>query len=148
MEGGQLGTEAERRMIFIWEGAVATLPDYYGIHNMERLRMAMHRYDAAVQLWQINEFAIKWMWTIWVRAPFRIDICVTTRGPKFAEAVAKKCERRNWPVRYVFAESAQTLGRNLPTMPDVERVCYGLEEQRWAFGPQGFRLARDSGQLV
>lgn len=148
MEGGLLGTSAERRMIFIWEGAVATLPEGYTIQMLERYKRRLHLWDQAVDYWQISEYAIKWMWTVWVRSSFRVDICVTTRQPEFAQAVARKCERRNWPVRYVFSESAQTLGRNLPTMPDVERVCYGLEEQRWSFGPQGYRLTRHSGQLV
>ena len=148
MDKGQLGIGVERRMIFIWEGAVATLPDYVGVAKLERVRLAMRRYDAAVQLWVINEHAIKWMWTMMVRSSFRIDICVTTRSPKFAQAVAQRCERRNWPVRYVFAASAPELGRQLPTMPDVERVVYGLEEQRWSYGPRGLLLSRDSGQIV
>jgi len=145
---GQLGNEQQRRMIFIWEGSVATLPDKKMVRAWEQVDCNVGRWDAAVALWQINDFGLKWMWSVLERSYLRIDVCVTTRPPEFAQAVARKCERENWPVRYVFAEAAPELGRRLPTMPDVERVVYEREDQRWAYGPHGYRLSPESGQLI
>jgi hypothetical protein len=135
-------------MIFIWEGAVATLPDGDVIQRIEKVALTTKRWDRAVNYWNVNEHALKWMWAILARTDFRIDVCVTTRPSGFARAVARRSEQENWPVRYVFAEPADLLGRRLSSMADVERVVYGLEEQRWAYGPHGLFLSRDSGQIV
>jgi hypothetical protein len=134
-------------MIFVWEGAVASLPDSPAVRALERCRMQLGQWRLAVDYWQINERAIQWMWSILVRTNFRIDIVVTSRHPHFAKALSYKCDRENWPVRYVFATPADVLGRQLPRMPDVERVVYGLEEHRWSFGPQGLSL-HNAGQVV
>lgn len=147
MENGQLGTEVPRRIIFIWEGAMANLPEYPVVQSLERLHCRLHRWTKAVSLWEINDAAVKWMWSILARTEFRVDIVVTTRSPEFAKAVARLSEQNNWPVRYVSCETAQGLGRLLPAMPDVDRVIYGLEEQRWAYGPQGMFLP-SAGQIV
>lgn len=144
---GQLGTEKERRFIFVWEGAVASLPDSRPIRALEWVDRHAGQWRMAVDRWQVNPLALKWMWSIMVRTPFRIDLMVTSRPPRFAKALAAKIEMENWPVRYVFATPADVLGRQLPTMFDVERVVYALEEHRWSFGPQGMSLP-ESGQLV
>lgn len=148
MRQGQLGTDLQRRMIFIWEGAVASLPDGKTIRLWEKVKGNTGMWDAAVGYWKVNKQALAWMWTILARTEFRIDICVTTRPAPFGRAVAQKCERENWPVRHVFCQPAHELGRRLPTLPDVERVVYGLEDQRWAYGPRGLMLSRETGQLV
>lgn len=142
MRNGQLGTEAQRRIIFVWEG-VATLPDSYTVQILERYKRRLHLWDQALGYWEINGWALNLMWTLLVRTDFRIDMAVTTRQPEFAQAVARKCEAENWPVRFVFAESAPKLGRRLASMPDVERVYYGLPEQRWAYGPHGYFISAD-----
>lgn len=147
MQKGQLGTETERRIIFIWEGAVAELPDKRAVRAMESLKATMNLWDQALGYWEINDFALQWMWSILARTKLRIDVCVTTRPAGFAQAVARLIDRNNWPIRYVTNQSAGDLGRLLPTMPDVERVYYGREEQRWAYGPQGMLLP-SYGQIV
>jgi hypothetical protein len=135
-------------MVFIWEGTVASLPDLYAVQTMERYKRRLRRYDAAVDYWEIHRWALNLMWSIMVRTEFRIDVCVTTREPDFARAVARRTEQENWPVRYVFARSAPDLGRQLASMPDVERVYYGLEEQQFTYGPHGFFVSPDSPLTV
>ena len=144
---GQLGTEAQRRMIWIWEGAVASLPDKKAVRTWEKVKCNVGLWDQAVSYWEVSERGLAWMWAVLARTDYRVDVCVTTRPEGFAQAVAKRVEKENWPVRYVFARTAPELGKGLSTMPDVERVIYGLEEQRWAFGPQGYLLSQP-GQLV
>jgi len=134
-------------MIFVWEGAVASLPGGHAVKILEDFKRRMGLFDAAVSYWQVHPNALSWMWTILARTEFRIDLCVTSRQPQFAAAVARKSERENWPIRYVFAESAEVLGRRLPQMPDVERVIYALDSQRWAFGPRGIHVPT-AGQVV
>jgi hypothetical protein len=148
VQKGKLGTEAQRRVIFVWEGAVATLPDYPVVVSIERFKRRLRRWDQALGYWEINRWALNLMWSLLARTDFRIDLAVTTRQPEFAQAVARKCEAENWPVRYVFAEEAPKLGRLLVSMPDVERVYYGLEEQRWAFGPHGYFISPDAPLTV
>jgi hypothetical protein len=143
MRKGQLGTEAERRVIFIWEGAVASLPDYAVVKGLEYSKRHLHLWDQAVDYWQIHRWALNLMWSLLVRTDYRIDMCVTARPVEFAKAVARKCEQENWPVRYVFAQSAPNLGRQLASMADVERVYYGLAEQQFAYGPHGFFISPD-----
>jgi hypothetical protein len=138
VEKGQLGAEVQRRIIFIWEGAVAQLPKKRGVQTMESLKRSMKVWDQAVSYWQINDQAINAAWSLLNTADLRMDIAVTSRPPEFAEAVARLVERQNLPFRYVFSESAQSLGRRLPSMPDVVRVYYGDVDQRWAYGPHGF----------
>jgi hypothetical protein len=148
VQKGQLGTGVERRILFIWEGAVAELPDSRAERAMESLARKTKRWDQAVGYWNINETALKWMWSFLMRSELRIDVVVTTRPAGFAQAVARMVERNNWPIRYVTNQSAGDLGRMLPTMPDVDRVYYGLMEQRWAFGPRGMLFPGLGHQIV
>jgi hypothetical protein len=147
VKNGQLGTDRERRFIFVWEGTVASLPDSRAVRALEWVDCHAGQWRMAVDRWKVDPLALKWMWSIMVRSPFRIDMVVTSRPPRFAKALTAKIEMENWPVRYVFATSADALGRQLPAMPDVERVVYGLEEHRWCFGPQGLSLSH-AGQLI
>jgi hypothetical protein len=144
VKNGQLGTEVPLRSIFIWEGAVATLPGGRVIRDLEWIKRRMGLFDQAVRYWQLNGPTINQMWSMLATTGMRIDVCVTSRQPEFAMAVARLMERQNLPARYVFSETAAGLGRKLPTMPDVWRVYYGLEEQRWAFGPHGVGVATHS----
>jgi hypothetical protein len=148
VQKGQLGTNGQRRVIFIWEGVVAQLPDKRAVRTMESLRQRLRRWDQAVSYWNINDHAIKAMWSISVRTTLRIDVIVTSRPREFGEAVGRLVERNNWPIRYVSAISAPALGRLLPTMADLDRVYYGLADQRWNFGPHGVFFHPSMGQIV
>lgn len=138
MKHGQIGTDAEGRVIFIWEGAVASLPDRYTVRTLERYKRRLFLYDQAVGYWEIHPWCLALMWSLMQRTPWRIDMCVTSRDAGFTKALAARATRENWPVRYVFCDAE--LGRKLPQMPDVTRVYYGDESQRFAYGPQGFHL--------
>jgi len=148
VQNGYIGTGTERRFIFVWEGAVAQLPDKRAVRAMESLKRKMKLWDQAVGYWEINDVALKWMWSIMSRTPYRIDMAVTTRPAPFAQALARLVERNNWPIRFIFSASSAELGRLLPTMPDVERVFYGLPQQRWAYGPQGQLFPGAGRQIV
>ena len=147
MQKGQLGTGTERRIIFIWEGTVAELPEKRTVKAMESLKAKMKLWDQALSYWDISDTTVKWMWAILARSNLRIDVCVTTRPPEFAKALARLSERNNWPIRYVFAQSVGDLGRALPAMPDVDRVYYGRINQRWALGPKAVFFPQ-AGQIV
>lgn len=141
MRRGQIGTTDLHRAIFIWEGAVAVLPGG-PVQTLEWVARRTGRYGQAIGYWKIQSHAVALMWSLLARTHLRIDLCVTTRSERFTQAVAGFVEDHNWPVHYVFCEDPQALGRRLPTMPDVERVYYGLESQRWAYGPTGYHLDR------
>jgi len=143
MRKGELGTEAQRRVIFIWEGAVATLPDQYTVKTLERYKGRLHLYDQAVRYWRVSPRCINFMWTIMSRTFYRIDLAVTSRGPGFTQAVSKLVQEKNWPIEYVYCAKADVLGRSLAHAPDVARVFYGLDEHRWLFGPQGHHIGSD-----
>ena len=143
MRRGQLGTEAEGRVIFIWEGAVASLPDHRMVRAWERVNCNLGRWDQAVGYWKPHQWCLALMWSLLQRTNWRIDMCVTSRGPSFTKALSARVTQENWPVRYVFQSTPQDLGRRLPQMPDVVRIYYGLEEQRFAFGPNGFFIGPD-----
>jgi hypothetical protein len=148
VEHGQLGTEVQHRVIFVWEGAVASLPDNRATHALEAIKRRMALWNAAVRYWEINPMAVAAMWQIHERTTLRIDLAVTSRGPNFAIAVAKLIQDRNWPVRSIFCETPDSLGRMLPQMPDVDRVYYGMDEHRWALGPRGMFFDPRGGQIV
>lgn len=114
------------------------------IQTLEWLARRTGQFDHAVGYWKPHQHALGLMWSLLARTPLRIDLCVTTRSERFAQAVAHKIEVENWPISYVFASAPEDLGRRLPYSPDAERVYYGLESQRWAYGPQGYFLSRDA----
>ena len=147
MQKGQLGTGTERRIIFIWEGTVAELPEKRAVKAMESVKAKLGLWDQALAYWDISEVTVKWMWAILSRTNLRIDVCVTTRPPAFAEALSRFSEQNNWPIRYIFARPVGELGRLLPSMPDVDRVYYGRENQRWALGPKAVFFPQ-AGQIV
>ena len=140
MEKGQLGTSVQQRVIFVWEGTLAHLPDGPGPGAVESMCRKLGRYERAVGYWKIHDSTVAVIWTLFQRTPFRIDLAVTTREDRFAKAVADLSDRNGWPIRYVFAMTAPALGRRLPYMADVECVYYGLAEQRFNFGPHGYFL--------
>jgi hypothetical protein len=138
VEKGRIGTDAEGRVVFIWEGAVGYLPDRPVLQTLERLSIRTGQYRKAINYWKVHGKALSLMWTLLQRTNWRIDMCVTSRGPGFTQALADRVMEENWPMRYVFCDNE--LGRKLPYMPDVQRVFYGHEEQRFAYGPQGYHL--------
>jgi hypothetical protein len=148
VERGQLGTEIQHRVIFVWEGAVASLPDDRGSRALEAVQRRLGRFDAAVRHWDIHDLAVRTIWQIHQRSTLRIDMAVTSRGPSFGLAVARLCQERNWPVRAIFCETPSSLGRMLPNMPDVDRVYYGDPDHRWALGPRGAFFNPGAGQIV
>lgn len=143
MRRGQLGTDPKQRVIFIWEGALASLPGHRSIRTVEWLACRTGQHRQALSYWKVSGRSLNMMWTLFARTFFRIDLCVTSRGPGFTEALSKKIQQENWPVEYVYCAQAEDLGRSLAHAPDVARVYYGLEEHRWAFGPQGCHIGPD-----
>jgi hypothetical protein len=101
-------------------------------------------YDQAVGYWEIQERTISFMWTLFSRTFWRIDLVVTSRGAGFTQAVARKVLQNNWPIEYIYHGDATVLGRGLAHAPDVKRVYYGLDEHRWAFGPHGYHIDPDT----
>jgi hypothetical protein len=140
MQKGQLGTSVQRRVIFVWEGTLAHLPKGSGPGAVESVCRKIGRYERAVSYWKIHDTNVAVVWTLFQRTDYRIDLVVTTREDGFAKAVGDLSLRNGWPFRYVFATPAPVLGRRLPYMADVDRVFYGLEEQRFHFGPHGYFL--------
>jgi hypothetical protein len=148
MRRGELGTEAKQRVIFIWEGAVASLPDRYTVRMLERYKERLTLHDQALGYWQVSGRSLGLMWTLFARTFYRIDICVTSRGPGFTQAVSKKILQENWPVEYVYCAQAEDLGRSLAHAPDIARIYYGLEDHRWIFGPHGYHIGPDTPLTV
>jgi hypothetical protein len=140
MEHGQLGTAIQQRVIFIWEGAFAAPPSS---HLTESLLRKTHRWDSAVGLWEIHPVMVGQVWYLRNHTPYLVDLAVTTRESGFTRSVAKLVERENIPIRYVFRIEPEKLGQRLPYMPDVVRVFWGLESQRWVFGPKGYGVPPD-----
>ena len=138
MERGQLGTGVSRRFIIVWEGAMAELPTKgTAVVARERILRRFHAWDEAVAMWKIHDLMANQIWDL-IRVGYRCDVVVTTREKQFARAVSREIERLNIPVSYVWAQTADSLGRELMYRPDVERVFYGLEYQRYSYGPKGF----------
>lgn len=144
MRRGEIGTDAKQRVIFVWEGAVASLPDHRSVQAMEWLACRTGQHSQALKYWKVSGKSLGFMWTLFSRTFFRIDVCVTSRGAGFTKALSKKITQENWPVEYVYHAETNTLGRSLAHSPDVWRVYYGLEGQRWAFGPQGYFISPDT----
>lgn len=147
MRRGQLGTDVKQRVIFIWEGAVATLPDTYTVRMLERYKGRLHLYDQALSYWKVQGHSIALMWSLLARTFYRIDVCVTTRGSDFTQALSRKVLQENWPVEYVYNLSANDLGRSLAHAPDIKRIYYGLDQHRWIFGPHGYHLIPGQGTI-
>jgi hypothetical protein len=145
---GEIGTEARERVIFIWEGAVATLPEAYTVRMLERFKGRLGLHDQALSYWKVSGRTVNIMWTLLARTFYRIDLCVTSRGPGFTQAVSKKILQENWPVEYVYCAQADDLGRTLAHAPDIKRIYYGLEEHRWSFGPNGYFVGPDTPFVV
>ena len=148
MRRGQLGNDVKQRVIFIWEGGVATLPDTYTVRMLERYKERLTLHEQALGYWKVSGRSINFMWTLLSRTFYRIDVCVTSRGAGFTQALSQKILQENWPVEYVYHAKATDLGRSLAHAPDIKRVYYGLEQHRWIFGPHGYRIGPDNPLTV
>lgn len=111
--------------------------------HLERLLRRLHRWDESVALWQVYEAMANQVWYLRIHANYLCDLVITTREKNFAMAVARRMETENIPIRHVFAMDPIKLGQRLPYMPDVVRVFYSLESQRYAYGPRGYCVPKE-----
>src|SRR6516164_2351930 len=64
MRRGQIGTDAEGRVFFVWEGLVAVLPDHRLVRGLERLATTTGQFRRAVDYWKVQDRALALMWSL------------------------------------------------------------------------------------
>lgn len=138
VEHGDLSNEVSPRLLFVFEGTVATLPSKTAAAR-EKAMIKLRRWHRAVELWDIPERAHALLWDVSWRYSYRFDI-VTYRPAGFARALAERFDNEGLPVGRVWASSPALLAKKLAFMPDVRYVYDADGDRLFTYGGRGVYL--------
>lgn len=139
MQGGDLSNEVAPRLLFIFEGTVATLPSKT-VEAKEKIHQRLKRWQKAVDLWEISERAYALLWDVTWRYNYRFDI-VTYHPAGFAKALKERLDDEGLPVGRVWHSSPSLLAKRLAFMPDVRYVYDADASRLFTYGGRGVYLA-------
>lgn len=138
MQDGDLSNEVAPRLLFVFEGTVATLPSK-ATATKERLYCRTKRWDRAVGLWEVSDRASALLWDVLWRYHYRFDI-VTFRPFGFAQALMRRFDAEGFPVGNVRASSPSSLAQQLAYMPDVRYVYDADPDHVLTYGGRGVHM--------
>lgn len=144
MKGNDLSDAPMPRVCVVFEGAIAFLDS-----KDEKLfgkLMEKRHYTAALQLFRLNELAVKVIWDRVYRDALRVDV-ITYLGPQaWADAIADALAADELPVNQVWATRPDVLARKVSWTHDLLRVYDPWPEHQMMFGAKG-RYLTDINQI-
>lgn len=135
MQGGDISNEVAPRLLFVFEGTLATVPSKTA-EAKEKLQCRLKRWAAAAELWEISEQASILLWDVAWRYNFRFDI-VTYKPAGFARALKDRLDEEGLPAAKVWHSSPQLLAKKLAFMPDVAYVYDSDPTRLFTYGGRG-----------
>jgi hypothetical protein len=132
------------RVCVVFEGAVAFLDS-----KDERLftkLLEKEHYGAALQLFKLNELAVKVIWDRAWKYDLRIDIITYFGGDEFAEAIRASLEAEELPFNNVWYTRPDILARKATWTQDLQRIYDPFEAHVGLFGQKG-RYLTDINQI-
>lgn len=135
---GEISNEVVGRLLLVFEGVVADLPDAKARAKFDGYRK-VRAYKRAVSQFVINEQMAKVIWdTVWRRS-YSVDV-VTFLGEDMVEFVEERIEHEGLPIGRVWTEEKPMLARSLNYRPDVIGVYHA--------DPRDFAMFGGKGQLI
>lgn len=140
MRGNDISNYVEPRILMVFEGLIGDLPK----ENELKLKLMLkaHRWQSAVQCYELNEMTVNIINDIVWRKHYNVDV-VTWQPPKFADALADYLDEQGVFAGRVTSDNSIRLARSLPHRPDVAYVCDPDPNHSLRYGAKG-RYVDDS----
>ncbi len=135
MQHGDISNDVTARLLLVFEGLVANLPDEKARAKFDRYRK-LHQWRRAVAFFEINEVMAKVIWDTTWRHNYSVDV-VTFLGPEMVDEVEARVENWGLPVGRVWTEEKTMLARSLNYRPDVAGVFHTNPSDIFMFGSKG-----------
>jgi hypothetical protein len=133
-------------MVVVFEGLLGLLPDVKARTTEQAYRRA-HRWQRAVNAYEINELMAKHIWDVVWRFHYSVDIC-TYLGDDMADAITERLDRENLPVGNVFATQPNLLARRIALMPNIAAIYDPDPAHRFTYGSKGRFLSPTNPNLM
>lgn len=143
MKNGDLSNVVAPRIIVVYEGAVAYLPEDR-VKDYEKA-LKKNNWHEIVNLFRFNSQMLDRILYLTWKKNYNISI-VTWFPQEMASAIEDKLADLSIPVRSVFSSEPDDLARLLPYNPDVVCVYDPVPEHILKYGSKGFVLT-DPNQI-
>lgn len=135
MQGGDISNQVVPRLVIVFENLLGILPNKTAEAKAASF-LKFKRWNRAVNVFEINEALARRIWDVTWRFDFSVDV-ITYVSEEFAEAVEKRLEREDIPVRSVWYTEPQVLARKLAYMPQVACVYDPNPHHQFTYGSKG-----------
>ena len=130
MMHGDLSNRLLPRVLIVFEGVIATLPDARRA-KYDRA-VSLHRYRRAMECYEPNAHAVSVVWDWAWRRDIKVDVVSFI---PFLSEVERVLEKTGMPYSHLwFAKDADVLAGQLAYMPDVVSVLHADETRPLAYG--------------
>jgi hypothetical protein len=133
---GDLSNEVEPRMLWVWEGLLATLQP---ANRRKFDRYASRNPEKAVAVMDANERAIKEVNDLVWRRGYAVDV-ITFLSPDFVKPVEDWLASQFVTTGRVMYEPDLSLARRIAYTPDIVGVFHALPDKALTFGSKGYLL--------
>lgn len=144
MQGNDLGSGVQPRLILVFEGLIAFLPNKkaevtYGAS------MRFHRWGRAVNQFVMNEHMEHRIYDVTYNKGYNVE-ALTFLGDPMADKIMEWIDEHYLPVGRVRSHSPDELAKKVAYMPDVAAIYHPFKDMTFKFGGKG-RYLDPSGPL-
>lgn len=136
MEKGDISNEVSPRLVVVFEGLIASLPEGAKARAQYDSLVKKEKWSEALALFEINELMAKHVLDLVWRQRFTVDV-VTFIGPEMAELIEKRMDDEGIPIGRVFHTSSVLLGRSVAYRPDIAVIYDPDPSHRFTYGSKG-----------
>jgi hypothetical protein len=144
MRHGDLDNTPVPRLVIVFENAVGYLPDDRRDRWAEL--KAARDWDGMAGLFELDPMLLRKITDLTYRFSVAVDVVVYCGPEPLAEAVARRLDRENVPVRIVFSSTPERMSRRTSYEPDIMAVYDANPGHQLAYGRKG-RYLEDYRQL-
>lgn len=146
MQGGDISNQVVPRLVIVFENLLGLLPTKTAEAKAASY-LRFKRWNRAVNVYEINEGLARRIWDVTWRLDFSVDV-ITYVSEEFAEAVEKRLEREDLPIRSVWFTEPHLLARKLAYMPQVACIYDPDPHHVFTFGSKGRIISPADPNLI
>jgi hypothetical protein len=144
MQGNDLGSGTEPRLILVFEGLIGFLPTKKAELTF-KTSMKFHRWGKAVSQFVPNEQMERRIYDITYNKGFNVE-ALTFLGDQMQDHVMQWIDDHYLPIGRVRSHTPDELSKKLAYMPDVAAIYHPFNNMTFKFGGKG-RYLDPSGSL-
>lgn len=144
MQGNDLGSGVEPRLVLVFEGLIGILPNKkaelaYGMN------MRLHRWGKAVDQFVLHTKMGHQIYNVTYNKGYNLE-ALTFLGEPMADKIMEWIDEENLPIGRVRHNTPDGLARELAYMPDVAAIYHPFQDMTFKLGGKG-RYLNPAGSL-